>query len=269
LPSLHRTRAFDTGTRHGDLDRRIGPLHRVGDQLFVLAVQGNIDQNTVLVLASAVHFQNMWKDKFTEIKNNMFCLSPDEHIEIQMMHRTGYYNYYKDDINKFAALEIPYQFGDFDLLVVLPDKMDGLKTLEKTFLSDSTKFPVLLASLTTHKVVLGLPKFKFESDLDLEKTMHNLGCGDMFTTGADFSKISSSGAGKLKVDSIKHRTLVDVNENGTEATGVTGTNIAVYSGSFVPPNPKTVHFHACHPFMFIIKKGNDIVFMGRLVNPNA
>lgn len=44
----------------------------------------------------------------------------------------------------------------------------------------------------------------------------------MFTAAADFSKMSSSGAGKLKVDDIKHKSFVDVNEKGTEATGVTG-----------------------------------------------
>lgn len=57
------------------------------------------------------------------------------------------------------------------MLVVLPDKMDNVKGLERTFFSDSTKFPILLANLTDHKVELSLPKFKFESDLSLEKTL--------------------------------------------------------------------------------------------------
>lgn len=44
----------------------------------------------------------------------------------------------------------------------------------------------------------------------------------MFTTAADFSAMSSSGTGKLKVDNIKHKSFVDVNELGTEAAGVSG-----------------------------------------------
>lgn len=60
------------------------------------------------------------------------------------------------------------------MLVVLPDKMDGLKEVEKTFLGDSTKFPMLLANMTIHNVVLSLPKFKFLSDLNLKETMRNV-----------------------------------------------------------------------------------------------
>lgn len=49
-----------------------------------------------------------------------------------------------------------------------------------------------------------------------------LGATDLFTEAADFSNLSPSSAGKLKVGDIKHKTYVDVNENGTEAAGVTG-----------------------------------------------
>lgn len=70
---------------------------------------GDIDKDTVLVLASAVHFQNVWKQQFTETKKSSFCLSATKHIDITMMHQTGHFNYYKDNHNKFSAVEIPYK----------------------------------------------------------------------------------------------------------------------------------------------------------------
>lgn len=69
---------------------------------------GSIAESTAMVLASAVHFQNTWKRPFAETKTAMFCLSAKQHIPIRMMHQTGYFNYYKDERNKFAALELPY-----------------------------------------------------------------------------------------------------------------------------------------------------------------
>jgi serine protease inhibitor len=60
------------------------------------------------------------------------------------------------------------------MLVVLPDVMDGIIALEQSFLRDPTNFNALLGKLETHKVVLTLPKFKFESDLDLETAIRNV-----------------------------------------------------------------------------------------------
>lgn len=75
----------------------------------VNTVLGAIDDSTLMVLASAVHFQNKWKDEFKEIKTEKFCVNSKKHIDVQMMHNTEYYDYYKDEQNKFAALELPYQ----------------------------------------------------------------------------------------------------------------------------------------------------------------
>lgn len=129
----------------------------------------------------------------------------------------------------------------------------------------------------------------------------------MFMPSADFSYISTSVMGKLKVSDIKHKAFVNFDENGTEATSVTGkndnnsikykywmildfcsiraqtTNMFCHLKSLgyvfeyrngddtedSPSDIKAVKFHACHPFMFIIKKNTNIIFMGRLSNPNA
>ncbi|XP_015380516.1 PREDICTED: leukocyte elastase inhibitor-like [Diuraphis noxia] len=188
---------------------------------------GDINKDTALVLASAVHFQNLWKSPFTNTKNASFCLTATKHINIKMLHQTGHFKYFKDDRYKFSA------------------------------------------NMTVHNVELDVPKFKFESDLNLEKTMQKLGCTEMFSPSADFSELSSSAAGNLRVSSMKHKTYVDVNEDGTEAAAVTGVSIANYNLEYTQSNIKNVKFHACHPFLFIIKKDKDIIFMGRLSDPTA
>lgn len=118
----------------------------------------------------------------------------------------------------------------------------------------------------------------------------------MFTPKADFSGLSSSGAGNLKVSDIKHKSLVDVNEQGTEAAAVTGKDTCLLFNTYIllefifstndlynligsaivnymlkiqPKNAKTVNFKACHPFLFFIKNDDKIIFMGRLTNPKA
>jgi serpin B len=228
---------------------------------------GDINKDTVLVLASAVHFQNLWKKPFTETKNASFCLTATNHIDIKMLHQTGHFKYYKDNHFKFAAVEIPYKAGGYEMLIILPDKMDAVKDLENVFLKKAKNYANLVNNMTIHNVELDVPKFKFESDMNLEKTMKKLGCTEMFSPTADFSELSSSATGKLRVSSIKHKTYVDVNEKGTEAAAITGATIENYNLEYVQSNIKNVKFHACHPFLFIIKKDKDIIFMGRLSNP--
>lgn len=60
------------------------------------------------------------------------------------------------------------------MLIVLPDKMDAVKDLENVFLKKSKNYAHLLNNMTIHNVELDVPKFKFESDMDLEKTMQKV-----------------------------------------------------------------------------------------------
>lgn len=60
------------------------------------------------------------------------------------------------------------------MLIILPDRADGLKDLENAFLKNSKNFAHLQGNLTVHNVTLDLPKFKFESSVSLVKTMEKV-----------------------------------------------------------------------------------------------
>lgn len=62
----------------------------------------------MLILTSIVQFKNDWEKEFVESKMERFCLSATKHIQVNMMHQTDYFPYYKDEKNKFAAVELPY-----------------------------------------------------------------------------------------------------------------------------------------------------------------
>lgn len=63
------------------------------------------------------------------------------------------------------------------MLVILPDRADGLHDLENAFLKDSKNFAYLQGNLTVHDVTVDVPKFKFESDVSLIKTMEKVSIG--------------------------------------------------------------------------------------------
>lgn len=60
------------------------------------------------------------------------------------------------------------------MLIILPDRSDGLNDLENAFLKNSKNFAHLQGNLTVHDVTLDIPKFKFESSVSLVKTMEKV-----------------------------------------------------------------------------------------------
>jgi len=80
---------------------------------------------------------------------------------------------------------------------------------------------------------------------------------------ADFSRISDE---PLSVSNILHETKVEVNEQGSEAAGITG---AILDLRTVIKDTYTVRLN--RPFIFVIhdRKNNIPLFVGKVVNPSS
>jgi len=86
-----------------------------------------------------------------------------------------------------------------------------------------------------------------------------------FTGQADFSGINP--ARDLFISMVKHKTFVEVDEEGTEAAAV--TIIGFETTSEHPSGPQWIPFHCTRPFLFAIteKETGAILFMGKVGNP--
>ena len=110
-----------------------------------------------------------------------------------------------------------------------------------------------------------LPRFKLEYEVTLNSTLKTLGMETAFDPQrADFSGMySKSARANVFIGEIKHKTFVEVNEEGTEAAAVTSGGMRVTS--FVPPFNMTVD----RPFFCVIRDNQTgtILFMGAIVAP--
>jgi serine protease inhibitor len=91
-----------------------------------------------------------------------------------------------------------------------------------------------------------------------------LGMGIAFVEGAaDFSKICCT-PGHIWIGKVKHKTFVDVNEEGTEAAAVTSVEMHFTTDAGGPP---TVYVD--RPFLFVIREriSGAILFMGLIMDP--
>ncbi|HEY9838791.1 MAG TPA: serpin family protein, partial [Vampirovibrionales bacterium] len=106
-------------------------------------------------------------------------------------------------------------------------------------------------------IKLGLPRFKIEYDIDLKDILTAMNMGIAFGSQADFSSITAE---PFWISKVKHKTFVEVNEEGTEASAVTAI-MATRGG--------TREMIIDRPFFFAIRDNSTgtVLFMGTLVNP--
>jgi serpin B len=149
------------------------------------------------------------------------------------------------------------------MLILLP-KNDDLATAEKYL--DPDKLSELQNSSASRRVMVYLPKYTLETKYSLRKTLTEMGMPTAFGD-ADFSGMD--GTKYLYIQEIIHQAYVEVNEEGTEAAAATAV---IMRGKGAAPSEGSVPvFRADHPFIFLIQDNTsgNILFMGRVENPNG
>ena len=160
-----------------------------------------------------------------------------------------------DDLAR--VLEMPYGGDAFTMMVVLPHPDVSLQSVVEAL--DTERWASWIADLHANELFVEMPKFSFEYEISLKDVLTSLGMGVAFTGAADFSKINPSGG--LFISKVKHKTFVQVDEEGTEAAAATSVEMELISapGRFVIDRP----------FLFAIREriSGTILFMGRMVDP--
>ena len=109
-----------------------------------------------------------------------------------------------------------------------------------------------------------LPKFTLEYEIKLNDALKALGMEVAFNSSqADFTKMyKKEEVGlNLYISEVKHKTFVEVNEQGTEAAAVTSVEMRLESaGTFMRVD---------RPFIFAIRENQSetILFIGKIVEP--
>jgi len=110
-----------------------------------------------------------------------------------------------------------------------------------------------------------IPRFKLEYDRELKDDLTALGMGIAFDpNNADFTNMYQVGYGiNVFISKVKHKTFVEVNEEGTEAAAVTSVEMEYTSVG------DEIFIRVDRPFVFMIREGESgtILFIGKIVDP--
>jgi len=220
---------------------------------------GVLQPDTKLVLTNAIYFKAAWAHQFEPeaTHNRAFELLSGARATVPMMIETEHLLYHNGE--GFTAVELPYLPQRFACLLLVPD-LHLLDAFEKRL--DTQLLASVVSRLRPERVELVLPKFTFESEFRLGKTLADMGMPTAFRNGADFSGID--GTRKLYLDEVLHKAFVAVDETGTEAAAATA---AVMRATAVPPQP--IHVVVDRPFLFVIRERDTgaVLFLGRVMDP--
>jgi len=216
-----------------------------------------------MVLLNAIYFNGIWSKKFVEkdMHNLTFTKSNGTALEIPMMNKLDKVPYMSGDL--FKAVSIPYGSGKYDMIVLLPVGGNTSQDVIDNLNSDNWKSWMQSFEMTD-RVDITMPRFKFAFEAGLNDVLKVMGMQKAFIPElADFSGITDD---DLYISMIKHKSYIDVNENGTEAAAVTGI---VFSTTSIGDEPPVVPFFVNRPFVFAITEGDTgaILFIGEVNHP--
>lgn len=217
-----------------------------------------INPQDVMFLINAVYFNGQWKYQFDEAltSDKPFYTRDEETLMAPFMQLEEDFLFLENDI--CSGVELPYGRGNFTMVLLLPDEGYFPEDIVNSFTAES--WDNMISEGTSKEILVALPKFKFSYKKRLNQTLQNLGMEKAFDgNAANFEKINRNGG--LFISRVKHKSFIDVNEEGTEAAAVTSVGVSFTS------MPDQISFN--RPFVFAIREQstNTILFSGIVERP--
>ena len=183
---------------------------------------GSVGSSTRLVFANALYFKGAWSKQFdaSKTKEHDFHLKNGTSVKVPFM--TSNKKQLIAVHEGFTVLGLPYKQGEdkrrFSMYFFLPDSIAGLTELVARAGSE----PGFLGRhLPNQKLEVGeflIPKFKISFGFEASEILKGMGVSLPFSGEGGLSEMVESPAGKnLYVSSIFHKSVIEVNEEGTEA----------------------------------------------------
>ncbi|ASK51365.1 Serpin 1 [Eptesipox virus] len=216
----------------------------------------SVNADTCIMFINALSFEGEWSKKFksgdTIISD--FMISETESVNVPMMSTDLNLNIgHLDDIDA-RIVEIKYK-NNYNMLIIIPNKVYGIQTVIKSLSSE--KITEWVSKMKQQNVSLYLPKFNIDKELDLKYYLPKIGINTLFTK-PDLSKITDD---IVDMPIFIHKACVKVDEEGTKAAAVSSFSVVYFSCV----EREIVNINK--PFIFFIRKNNNISFMGKVISP--
>lgn len=221
-----------------------------------------IPDNAIMYLINAMYFKGSWTHKFDkdETVEMPFLKEDQTTTPVDMMGFGGTVKFPLYTEESFYGIDLPYGDSVYSMTLLVPRGNADVETLIANL--NAQKWQQIITGMSRQEMNLRMPKFKMKYEKTLNRALQELGMQTAFIPrSADFTHIADA---ELSVDEVKHKSFIEVNEEGSEAAAVTSIGIVVTS---IPIYPDIL---LNRPFLFVIRENQagNVLFLGKMMNPN-
>jgi serpin B len=221
-----------------------------------------IEDDHMLYLINAIMFDAEWQSVYdkSNIRKDYFTDIAGARQSVDFMHSDEYG--YLDD-GMATGFVKPYANGGYGFAAMLPNEGVPIEAYIESL--TGAGFLNALGGASMETVVVSMPKFEYEYEIEMSDALKALGIPDAFDGDeADFYKMGTSPIGRLYVAEVLHKTFISVDELGTKAGAVTKVVVAVSSAPDTE-EPKTVRLDRPFVYAIIDNATNLPVFIGTVM----
>jgi serpin B len=225
-----------------------------------ILLPGDLGVNTSVILANAASFAAKWQTPFSSDKTVLGnFVSTDGSLKAAEFMHIDRFQGLSADRSDSTAVAIPYQGGKFESLILEP-KSQSMPEFVNTLTSD--RLAEIVRGLHSARTSLTVPKFSAATSVSLDHALRALGITAAYDQ-ASFGGISNR---PLALGTVKQRSVVSMDEQGTTASSVT-TGVLNAIGGTAYSAGITID----HPFLMMIRdtQTGAILFESIVTDPSA
>jgi serpin B len=234
-------------------------INKATNKMIDKMLEPPIDKDIIMYLINAIYFKGEWSEQFDPklTYQDNFTTLDGEIQRVNMMRKNGGSVEFTGN-EEYKAVRLPYGNGKTSMYIILPSEGTNINE----FINNMTieKWSGIKKTVSEKEdIVFRIPRFKLDyGTKELKDSLISLGMEEAFGNNADFSGIRE----EILISSVMHRAVIEVNEEGSEAAGV--TIVTIRDLALAEPNT----FITDRPFMFIINDDvmDTILFMGKVVS---
>lgn len=220
---------------------------------------------TMLYLVNAACFDAKWETPYTKENvrtDGIFTAASGKRQTADYLdsHETIYLSG-----NNVSGFLKPYDGGKYAFVALVPDEGVTLADYLRNLTGEH-----LYQMITDHHyadVQASIPKFTARSELELEEPLRAAGISDLFdVSAADLRGLGSAPNGNtLYVNSVLHKTYLELDENGTRAAAATSLDV---NAGAAPPSEDVKTVTLDRPFLYMVVDTHACVplFMGTVTS---